>query len=312
MSIQSTAVGVVKLGKPPQRSLSRDSAITGLLFVSPWLLGFVLFKLIPILMALGYSFSYFHMLTPELTHFVGLANYATILRDQGAGASLAGALGSFLFTVPFEMALALGLAVVFSSERLRYKRFLRTLFFMPSIIPAIAIFVIIQGLTDPGTGWINRLIVEPLHLPPVDLFTTFPFVISLWSIGPSFLIMLSAVQGVSRELYEAARVDGAGPAMRLVSVTLPMISPAIFFSLVINMTNAFGGAVLLDRGMPYSNSLSPMEGYIAYQMFTQQDLGYACALAVVMFVVVMLIALAIFRSAQYWVYFPEEGGHEDF
>ena len=100
--------------------------------------------------------------------------------------------------------------------------------------------------------------------------------------------------------------------MRLAAITLPMISPAIFFSLVINMTNAFGGVVLLDRGMPYSQSLSPMEGYINYQMFTSQDMGYASALAWVMFVVVMLIALTIFRSARYWVHFPEESSSEVF
>ena len=313
MTIQQTASAVkLKPEKSPRRSLSRDSALIGLVFVSPWLVGFVLFKMIPILTALGYSVTDFHLLAPDQIHFIGLKNYLDIFRDQAAGASLFGSIGSFLFAVPMEMALALALAVVFSSGRLRYRRLLRTLFFMPSIIPAIAIFVIIQGLTDPGSGWINRLIVVPLKLPPVDLNTTFPFVITLWSIGPSFLILLSAVQGVSKEIYEAARVDGAGPVMRLAAVTLPMISPAIFFSLVINMTNAFGGVVLLDRGMPYSASLSPMEGYINYQMFSRQDMGYASALAWMMFVVVMLIALAIFRSARYWVHFPEEGGSEEF
>ncbi len=313
MTNQPTAsVGPVKPAKAPPRSLSRDSAVIGLVFVSPWLIGFILFKLIPILAALGLSFTYFHMLTPEQTHFIGLKNYLNIFRDQQAGASLFGSIGTLLFTVPVQMAVALGLAVVFSSERLRYKRLLRTLFFMPSIIPAIAIFVIIQGLTDPRSGWINRLLVLPLHLPPVDLNATFPIVLSLWSIGPSFLIMLSAIQGVSKEIHAAARVDGAGPILRLVSITLPMISPAIFFSLIINLTNAFGGVVLLDRGLPFSQSLSPMESYINFQMFSRADLGYASALAWVMFAVVMVLTLLVFRSARYWVYFPEEGGNEEF
>jgi len=314
MSTTVQSIASAREAKPrraPRRSLSRNSALVGLVFVSPWLVGFVLFKAIPILTALGYSFTNFHLLEPDQIHFVGLANYLAILSDQGAGASLFGSIGTFLFSVPVEMALALALALVFSSQRLRFKPLLRTLFFMPSIIPAIAIFVIIQGLTDPSTGWINRLIVQPLHLPPLDLGTTFPFVITLWSIGPSFLIMLGAVQGVPKEIYEAARVDGAGPVMRLAAVTLPMISPAIFFSLVINMTNAFGGVVLLDRGMPYSDSLSPMESYINYQMFSRLDMGYAAALAWVMFAVVMLVAVAIFRSARYWVHFPEEGANEE-
>jgi len=128
----------------------------------------------------------------------------------------------------------------------------------------------------------------------------------LWSIGPGFLIMYSAMESISNEIYEAARVDGAGPLARFVLITLPMISPAIFFSLVINLTGAFGGAVLLDRGYVLGFSLSPMEGYINSVMFTQGNLGYASALAWVTFAVMMTITIYLFRSAKRWVYFPEE------
>jgi multiple sugar transport system permease protein len=134
---------------------------------------------------------------------------------------------------------------------------------------------------------------------------------ALWSIGPGFLIMYGAMQAIPREIIEAARVDGAGPLTRLVSITLPMISPAIFFSLVINLTSAFGGSVLLDRGYLFSSSLSPMEGYINSIMFSKFELGYAAALAWVMFAVTMSITLVLFRSASRWVYFPEETHHAD-
>lgn len=298
--------------RPRPRWMRHYSTFAGLLFVSPWVLGFILFKFIPIVAALGFSFTNFHMLEPEKTRFIGLANYLTFLHDQEAGASLFGSIGDFLFVVPVEMIVALGLATFFSSGRLRGKRLLRTLFFLPSIIPALAIFFIIFGLVDPQSGWINRLILEPLHLPSTGLFFLFPLVLALWSIGPGFLIMLGAIQGVSHELYEAARVDGAGPIMRFFSVTLPMISPAIFFSLIINMTNAFGGVVLLDRGLPFNQSLSAMESYINVQMFSRTDLGYASALAWVLFLVVIIIILAVFRSARYWVYFPEEVDDEGF
>jgi len=305
------AVGA-KTAKPQRRWRVHYSTIAGLVFVSPWVLGFILFKLIPIVAALGFSFTDFHMLQPEKTQFIGLGNYLTFLRDQEAGASLFGSIGDFLFMVPVEMIVALGLATFFSSGRLRGKRLLRTLFFLPSIIPALAIFFIIFGLVDPQSGWINRLILEPLHLPSTSVFFLFPLVLALWSIGPSFLIMLGAIQGVSHELYEAARVDGAGPIMRFFSITLPMISPAIFFSLIINMTNAFGGVVLLDRGLPFNQSLSAMESYINFQMFSRTDLGYASALAWVLFLVVIVIIAAVFRSARYWVYFPEEVDGEGF
>ncbi len=292
------------------RSLARYSAIVGTLFILPWAIGFILLKLVPILAALGFSLTDFHMLEPDKTHFIGLANYLEILHDQQAGASLFASIGQFLFVVPIQMIAALGLASIFASERLKARPILRTLFFLPSILPAVGIFVIIGGLTDPSSGWLNRL-MEPLHLPPIQFFNIFPILLSLWSIGPSFLIMLGAVQGVPKEVYEAARVDGAGPIMRFFAITVPMISPAIFFSLIINITNAFGGVVLLDRGLPYSQSLAPMEGYINFQMFTRQDLGYASALAWVMFIFVIVIILALFRSTRYWVYFPEETDNDE-
>jgi multiple sugar transport system permease protein len=157
----------------------------------------------------------------------------------------------------------------------------------------------------------DRLIFTPLNLPPIEGFDLLLPFMALWSIGPGFLILYSAMQSVPRELYEAARVDGAGPIARFVYLTLPMISPAIFFTLVINLTGAFGGAVLLDRGYILNFSLSPMEGYINSTMFLDADLGYASALAWVTFAVMMTMTVLLFRSAKRWVYFPEEDEQND-
>ena len=289
-------------------SLRKYEATVGFLFLLPWLLGFLFFKLVPILAALGFSFTNFKMLEPETTRFIGLTNYLTFFKDSSAGASLFGSISYFLLSVPLEMVVALFLAAVFTSERLRGKRIMRTLFFMPSIIPAIAIFIIISGLIDVNNGWITRL----FHLSQsTPLYTLFPIILSLWTIGPGFLIMLGAMQAVPKELYEAARVDGAGPINRFVSITVPMSSPAIFFSLVINMISAFGGVALLDRGLSYSQSLSPMESYITYQMFSFSNLGYASALAWIMFILVMVVTVILFRSARYWVHFPEESSDDE-
>jgi multiple sugar transport system permease protein len=294
-------------------SMRQREGLVGFLFLLPWIIGFILLKAIPILVALGFSFTDFKMLEPEKTRFIGLANYLNFFKDTLAGTSLFGSIAYFVQAVPIEMVLALGLAAVFSSPRLRGKTILRTLFFMPSIIPAIALFVIIVGLISPGSGWIERLILDPLHLPPLaGAFGLFPILLAVWTIGPGFLIMLGAMQSVPPEVYEAARVDGAGPVNRFFSITIPMISPAIFFSLVINMISSFGGVALLDRGLPFSSSLSPMESYINTQMFSYSELGYASALAWIMFLVVMLITLAIFRSAKYWVHFPEEEDNVEF
>ena len=310
-------MGVVERIVPAGRAGPRryrfvlNPATIGLLFAAPWIIGFVLLKLVPILAALGFSFTNFYMLQPDQTQFVGLKNYLNILQDRSAGASLFGSIGDFLFIVPLEMVASLALAVIVSSARLRNKLILRTLFFLPSIIPAIAILSIVGGMADPHSGWINRLILEPLNLPSSGLGSLFPAVLALWSIGPMFIIMLSAIQSIPTEVIEAARVDGAGPILRLFSITIPMISPALFFSLVISMTNAFGGVVLLDRGLPFNQSLSPMESYITFQMFGLGKLGYASALAWVMFVVVMVLIVILFRSARYWVYFPEEQENDE-
>lgn len=298
----------------PNEGLRRREGMIGLLFLSPWLLGFVVLKLLPILYTLGFSFTNFSMVNPGGTTFVGLQNYFHFASDLAAWTGLVGSVGYFITTVPLELLVALGLAAILSSQRVRLKALWRLAIFVPSIIPAAAIFSIWLGFVDPRSGWLDRLILAPLGLPPivsgngdVPFLTT---IMALWSIGPGFLIMYGAMLSVPKELYDAARVDGAGPLMRFLNVTVPMISPAIFFSLVINLTSAFGGALLLDRGYVYSDSLSPMEGYINQVMFAYSKLGYASALAWVMFGVTMTITIILFRSAQRWVYFPDGGGHE--
>lgn len=302
----------------PNAGLRRREGIIGLLFLSPWILGFILLKLLPILYTLGYSFTDFSMLNPHAATFVGLENYIHFVTDLNAWSGLVGSIGYFTTTVLLELLVALGLAAMLSSHRVRLKPVWRMVIFLPSIIPAEAIYSIWLGFINPSSGWLSRLILTPLGFPPfvqgsggVPFLTT---IMALWSIGPGFLIMYGAMLGVPKELYEAGRIDGAGPLMRFLNITLPMISPAIFFSLVINLTSAFGGSMLLDRGYVFSQSLSisPMEGYINLIMFSYREMGYASALAWVMLSVTMTITIILFRSARRWVYFPEERSHETF
>jgi len=300
----------------PNAGLRRRETMIGLLFLSPWLLGFVLLKLLPIIYTLGYSFTNFSMMNPNGTAFIGLENYIRFVTDLTAWTKLFGSLGYFLTTVPLQLLVALGLAAMLSSHRVRLKPVWRLVIFVPSIIPAAAIYSVWLGFVNPSSGWLDRLILTPLGMPPlaqgnggVPLLAT---VMALWSIGPGFLIMYGAMLGVPNDLYEAARIDGAGPLMRFLNITVPIISPAIFFSLVINLMGAFGGSMLLDRGYTFSegSSISPMTGYINQIMFLQSDMGYASALAWVMFGVTMTITIILFRWAQRWVYFPEGNRNE--
>src|SRR5688500_3756028 len=218
--------------KVPKRTRPQPEARIGRLFIAPWVVGFILLKALPILAALVFSLTDFQMLSPETTSFVGLSNYIRFFGDTEAGASLFASLSYFLLTVPLELIVALVLAAIFTSERLRNKGFLRTLIFMTSIIPATSIFFIFLG----SLQYADRLIFQPLNLPPLQGFGLLVPFMALWSIGPGFLIMYSAMESVPGEIYEAARVDGAGPFARFFYVTLPMVSPAIFFTIVVNLT----------------------------------------------------------------------------
>ncbi len=294
--------GVITKSKTVKGTRSQQEARIGLLFLSPWIIGFIVLKALPILASLVFSLTNFHMLTPEDTKFIGLKNYAHFLGDGRAVASLFGSLGYFIATIPIEMFFALFLAAIFTSARLKGKRISRTLIFMTSIIPGASIFFIFQG----SLQYIQGLILKPLGLPPINGFGLLIPFMALWSIGPGFLILYGAMESVPNELYEAARVDGSGPFARFFYITMPMISPAIFFTLIINLTGAFGGAVLLDRGYILRFSLSPMEGYINNVMFVDANLGYASALAWVTFAIMMTITIILFSSSRRWVYFPEE------
>ncbi len=298
--------------KKRRKSLLRYDRRFGLLLISPWLLGLLVFKLLPILASLGISFTDFHMLNPDEIQFIGLDNYARLFDDQAVGYVLFETLAMAISTIPLQLGASIFLAVLLNSERLRASTALRTLFFFPSIIPSVAVLFMWFGFVDPTTGWLNRLILAPLGLTGFnDVYSDGAMALlfaisSLWSIGPGMLIMLGALRGVSPEVHEAARVDGAGPFVRFFYVTIPLISPAIFFALVINLIAVFGGVVLLDRGNIFSGSISPYDGYITYMMFSQYDLGYASSLAWILFILVMMIVVFLFSSSRRWVYFPDQ------
>ena len=294
--------------KPTGQIQRQREAAIGLLFLSPWIIGFLIFKALPILAALVISLTDFHLLTPEATKFIGFANYRVFLGDRDARDGLSSSLRYFLVTVPVELIVALLLAALFTDKRLENKGLSRTLIFMTSVIPATSIFFIYYG----SLSYFNRLVMTPLSLTPVNGFELLLPFMALWSIGPGFLIMYGAMKSVPNEIYEAARVDGAGTFARFFAITLPLISPAIFFTLVINLTGAFGGAVLLDRGYILSFSLSPIEGYINTIIFNRYDLGYASAVAWVTFFVMLILTIVLFRSSKYWVYFPEDDENENY
>jgi multiple sugar transport system permease protein len=290
---------------------TRFKGRVGLMLISPWLIGLLLFQLAPILASLVLSFTNFRLLTPEETQFVGLANYKYLIRNEQAWMSLWQTIKLALVIIPLQTFSSIIFAALLSSERLLAKNTMRTLFFLPSIIPAFAAALMWQGYVNPSTGWLNRLLLEPIGLASLNHFSPRSpsqalFILStLWTIGPGILIMMGSMQGVSPEVYEAALIDGAGRLKRFFAITIPLITPAIFFSLVLNLTAVFGGAILLDRGNRWRAGATSYDGYINFSLFDLFQLGYASSLAWTFFIIVLIVVLILFGTSKYWVYFPD-------
>ncbi len=289
----------------------RYDKTTGLLLISPWLIGFLLFKFLPIIASFGISLTDFYMLEPQETSFIGLANYGRLLQDEAIGYLIAFTLNSAIRTIPLQLIASIGLAALLSNPRLKAPTITRTLFFLPSIIPGVAIAFMWFGFMDPNTGWLNRFILPLFGLSGFDdMYSDAAVALlyginSLWAIGPGMLIMLGAMKSISPEISEAARVDGAGPLVRFFRITLPIVTPAIFFTLVINLIAVFGGVILLDRGNSFRGGGVPFDQYISHWMFDQWDLGYAATLAWFFFIVVMIVIITLFSTSRRWVYFPD-------
>ncbi len=304
-------MAAISIARRP-RALTRRRGRIGLLFVGPWIAGFVLLKALPICASLALSFSNFNMLHPDQTRFVGLENYLSAFGDPGAAGSLMSTIGYAVIAVPAQVLVSLGLAALLCSKRTRGKQWLRTLIFMPSVIPGLVILTVWFGFLDPNTGWLNRLFLQPLGLPPMAGpnseagFNFYLTLMTLWSIGPGFLIVLGAMQSVPEELHEAARVDGAGPLLRFWAITVPLVSPAIFFSLVIYLIGIFGGASLLDRGASFGAGQSAFDSYITSVMFGANELGYAASLSWILFALMLFTTFVLFRTADRWVHYAEE------
>lgn len=309
--MQSTSVVPKKIAVHPRLSVeTRYKRQIGLILISPWLIGLLIFKLLPIFASLGISFTNYQLLNPDQIQFIGFQNYRKVFTDAVAGTVLWQTIRLALIVIPVQIAASIFIAVLLSNRRLLMKNTIRTLFFLPSIIPAFAAVLMWRGYLDPGIGWLP-LILQPfglegllLSLSSVGIDSLF-ILTSLWTIGPSILIMMGAIQSIPSEIYEAALLDGADTLTRFFRMTIPLITPAIFFSLILNLTALFGGAILLDRGNTYRGDISSYDGYVRYVLLDLFQVGYASSLAWVFFVVIMIVILILFGTSRRWVYFPD-------
>lgn len=303
---------------PPRRARwSRYRQRTFYLFVSPWLLGFLLLTAAP----LGYAF------WMSLTNYdgvsgrwrwVGTRNYTELLSDTDAMASLVRTLGFTAIAVPLTVGGGLGLAVLLN-RRLKAVGLFRTIFFLPSVVPVVAAAIMWKLILNRDAGVLNW-IIDQVGVTPIAWLAD-PYALSalifltVWGLGVGMVIMLAALQSVPEELEEAAVVDGANRWHVFRHVTVPMISPVIFFQVVVGIIFSFQMVVqplLLAQSsnvgamtqVPQSLHLYMVQVYREY--FFASRFGYGSAMLWVFFVIILIVTLVVLRSSRYWVHYQVE------
>jgi multiple sugar transport system permease protein len=284
----------------------------GLLFISPWIVGYCVFYLYPFLASLYYSFTRFTGIGNPV--FTGLSNYSGLLHDSMFHTAVFNTVYYTVIEVPFSTVAALGLALLLNMK-VRGQAVYRTLFYIPSIVPVVASSLIFVWIFQPSFGIVNALLSDVHITGPAWFFSitwskpTF-ILLGLWGLGQPMVIYLAALQGVPKEMYEVAALEGASAWSRLRRITIPMISPVILFNVILSLVLSiqyFTQAQVIESP-PGSPGTSTMF-YVTYyyqQAFQDLHLGYASAMAFLMFVGVLIVTVVLLRTSSRWVYYENE------
>ena len=284
----------------------------GTLFILPVIIGLVVFTFYPV----GVSFwNSFHKvsITNQMT-YIGLQNYIDIFSTHKGEVlnSLAVTIGYTLLYIPINMVLSFGLALLLNKE-MKVTGLFRVLCYVPVVVPTVVNALLWQTITASETGYLN-LILEAVGLDPLPFFETaksaFPsfIFVGLFGVGGGMIIWLSQMKNIPKSMYEAAEIEGAGSFAKLVKITIPMCTPTIFFTLV---TNVIGTLQVFDLAYIFKNPLNEKAlnffvVYIYNQAFgTMGQMGYASALSWVLFIIIGLLSIIVFRTNK-WVYYGED------
>jgi len=293
-----------------------DETRAGWLAISPWLIGFAVFTAFPFLASLYFSFTRYDVINSP--QWIGLENYDRLFsRDRLFPLALRNTLIYALMYVPLHLVTSLAIALLLNEAR-RARGIFRTAFYLPSMTPAVATAYLWVWMLNPNDGLINRTL-RWLHLPApawtVDPFWTKPAIVisQVWMMGSAMILFLAALQGVPKDLYEAATLDGAGRWERFRSVTFPMISGVTFFiatvSIIASLNVFTQGYVMFDKDGGPQNSALFVVMYLFKRAFGSGyfQMGYASAIAWVLFLLVLVITVLQFRLSKRWVYYEHEG-----
>ncbi len=305
------------MNKPPARSkkmssLRRKEATAGLLLISPWLIGFVWFLVIPLLFSIYASFTRWTLINPPPV-WIGLKNFTDMIQDGDTWWALGVTLRYMAMTlIPF-LVLALFLALLLN-QKLRGMNVFRTVFYVPSIITGVAVAILWATLLNPEIGAVNQVLrslgVEnpPRWLASSDWALPAVALMSLWGIGGSSIIYLSGLQNIPAEMYDAATVDGASVIQKFFSITLPMLSSTLFFLFITGIIAAFQiftPAYILSGASSISSNKA-INFYVLHiymEGFRKGKLGYASALAWLLVIIAAVVVILIYRRSEQYVYY---------
>lgn len=305
-------IGSPKMMKKISQGIKKN--ITGYLFISPWLIGFLLLTIWPILQSLYLSFTDYTLLAPP--NWLGIANYKNIFTNDDVFTTSLGVTVTFvLFAVPLKLAFSLLVAMLLNRD-LKGMSFYRTAIYFPSLIGgSVAVAALWRNMFGMN-GYINK-VLEIFNIPtaawiadPRTALGTL-VLLNVWQFGSTMIIFLSGLKQIPRELYEAASIDGAGKVRAFFNVTLPLLSPVLFFNLILGIIGSFqmfNSAFIITQGGP-ANATYMYALFLYEQAFKSFKMGYASTLAwILLSIIGMLTALNFFLS-KYWVFYQsEEGG----
>jgi ABC-type sugar transport system permease subunit len=304
------------LRQPRFSGLGWRRARWGYVFIAPWIVGFLAFTAIPMVATLAFSFTNINLAQAEPLQFVGLKNYEALVKDRQVWASLGITLKFALIALPLAVILPLLFALLLHSRHLLGSGIFRVLFFLPYVVPFVATVFIWGGMLNPSTGWIN-LGLEAIGVenPPPwleDPGWVYPglALIGVWGIGAGMIVYLAGLKGIPTDLYEAAKIDGAGAWASLRHITIPMLTPVIFYTIVLSVVEVmqyFLVPLVLQNGTGEPGGSTMFYNLYLYKnFFTFQNMSYGATLAWLLFAITMAITLVLFGTARRWVYYAGE------
>jgi len=292
--------------------LKMHEMLIGYLCLLPWLLGFIIITAGPIIASFILSLLRYDMAHPAV--FVGLQNYKTMFfEDPLFWKSLKVTSYYTLLVVPLSVIGALLIALLMN-QNLRFMNLFRTIFYLPSVLSGVAVALLWSWVFNRDFGVLNYLldrlfgILGPNWLGTEEWVVPALVIMALWGVGGGMIIFLAGLQGIPTQLYEAAEIDGANSWQEFWKITIPLLTPTIFYQLIIGIIGAwqiFTQAYVMTQGGPNYASLFYVL-YIYFNAFVWFKMGYACALAWILFMIILVCTVLVFRSSLYWVYYEAE------